>query len=185
MCCIYTHSYAPCHKYEDYVSEVEEALIALESSFRITLLGDLNLPDLNWRKNLSQKFLRGPQHRHELFVTSSPVTVQQLNRSTSQDSRGVLFDIVLSTDADIVVTIIQGDRRSLLVKEDGHHTAFYILQLGAVVRDTSQSLVYNFRRCNLEEKLSDLQLIDLQAIVNISLPDIVLAFYDIVNEIKI
>lgn len=147
--CTYIPPNQPASVYSDYCDSVDEVISSTGYSEKVLLLGDFNIPDVDWS---SEETLHVKESSRYLWNLASTHNLKQIN--AVHNSRGVCLDLVFSS----VSTSVISAAADVLVIEDRHHPA---LSFSLFLSDSAYSrhyrLILDYRRTNLDAIFHSLQ----------------------------
>lgn len=147
--CVYIPPNQPAAVYSTFCETFEDVLFSNVKHDQIILLGDFNLPNIDW---MTTGGFDLSDSARQLFDLATTHKLRQLNHI--QNYRGVSLDLIFSTLVSIVITHAE----DVLLAEDRHHPAIgFSFELDHSYKPSSHKYILDFRNCSLDEVLSRVQ----------------------------
>lgn len=169
--------------YSKHCESVIRAITRTNDSSKFLLIGDYNLPSIQWVASggLLQARLSGNDDlANELLETMDVCGLSQFNSNTNQNN--VILDLVLSNALDDQLRVYRSD--ASLVKEDIHHPTLRILLETKIYHQYEpQFRLFNYHRGDYDAINQSLMNTDWSFIDRLSLNEATDKFYELLNNI--
>lgn len=127
VCTVYISPHADPRQYNAFFDQIKENITNFGSSSKIMILGDFNLPNINWydsNNNSVEPYLLSRSETYEHFVDMLDLcSLHQFNQV--RNSNNAILDLVLS-NTEFDGTVVERTSDSIINKEDIHHPTLYI-----------------------------------------------------------
>lgn len=172
------------HLYVKFVDQVKDNMSKIDSTDRILLIGDFNVPKIEWSMSstgsLAPSLLSRCNNSLEILDLISFGNLTQYNSIKNHHNK--ILDLVLSTDPNRSISVNAAN--DYLVAIDQYHPPLEIVLLTQVdYLPEFKNRKYNFRKANFSLIRHELENINWNFIETIPLDQSVKHFYDILNEI--
>lgn len=184
ICTVYISPHASSHHYNTFFNKVKDNISILSNSSKVIILGDFNLPHINWYDsvNIVEPFLLNTSESYEHFIDMIDMcNLFQFNKIRNTNNK--ILDFVLSnTEFDGMQVDRTND--SLISKEDVHHPTLLIkLKTKITYLKTKFHKKLNYRKAQYDAINEELGKINWDFINELPLNDSVNKFYALLFDI--
>lgn len=141
FCTAYIPPSSPSDTYSHFCNAVEEVCTVIGSDTTIVMAGDFNQPSVNWMDTSTSEPSAGSQ-----FLINMANFLQLTQVNNVLNSRGVLLDLVFSSDPELQV---YPSIDPLIVEESAHPALECVLVGGQKIARLHSVCVPNLNRCNI------------------------------------
>lgn len=183
ICTVYISPHANSNHYNSFFNKIKENISNFGSSSKILILGDFNLPHINWynSNDILEPYLLNRSDTYEHFIdTLNLCNLSQVNKI--RNTNNVLLDLVLS-NIDYDDTLVSRTYDTLITNEDVHHPTLNIsIKTKIAYLKCKNHKRLNFRKANYIGINNDLSQINWDFVNVMPLNESVDKFYSILYE---